>query len=195
MMTAPVTFSFVGRAAKTADLKRRVLEIARAPGEFPNEQVADFGDLLAKWGEIKIGDTLKRELSPMQRLGHRAGLLFGGLEKEVAPKVQAGATLGFFDRLGFDAWYGANGHRLDLRTLRLWEAMVEHGLKALGFSPPACYFHTDGDNRLEHLLRQYCTELEGQRYEMIPPRLEVEEQAWCIIGIVHGEVRRRRMAA
>src|SRR3989344_2699569 len=188
-MAAPVGISFVGKAAKTACLKRRVLEIAQSESEFPEERVVDFGDQLAGWEELTIDGVRKREFEPAERLPIRGGLLRKNLRKNVVPQVLAGATLGFFDRLGFDAWYGANGHRLDLQTLRLWEALLEHCILPLGLSagllPPALYVHTDGDDLLERLLRVYCKEVPGQNFEIIPAHLAIEEQAWCIVGLAH----------
>jgi hypothetical protein len=192
-MTSPATFAFVGTAAKTGDLKRRVVEIARE--EFRGETVMDFGDPLAGWDPIKIGDELERDMDPNELLCHRGGLLLRSLRRNAAQKIRTGVTLGFFDRLGFDTWFGANIHRLDMRTLGLWEAIIEHGIRGLGLSPPACYYHTDGDDRTKNLLRQYCTRLPGQHFEVISPQLEIEAQAWCVIGSMHRVLTDRRMAA
>jgi hypothetical protein len=172
-----VYFSFVGLQARTTALHQRVVTLATQ--QFTNEKVDDFGDPLEGWEGMRIDGERKRDKPPVERLGYRGTMLIGRLRRRVVPKVEAGATLGFFRRLGADTWIGSNGHTLDqvdLKTLELWEAFVRAGIQGLGLPTPSCYFHTDGDDLLEHLLGIYCGHLR-QRYVKIDPELDIDAQA------------------
>ena len=186
----PVTFSFVGIDKETALLKDDVIALAKT--EFKHEQVTDFEDPLKGWENVLIDGKHKRELEPMERLCHRGGLFLKNLRVNGVPKLKAGSTLGFFNRFGFDAWYGANGHRLDMLTLRLWGPLIEHGLVPLGFRPPDEYLHTDGNDHLRHLLRRYCAEIPGQSFVIIPATLPRREKVHRIMDIAHEKLDRRR---
>lgn len=192
-MTETVYFSLVGDSAETDLLKQDVLALMHE--RFGTERVADFGDPKENWGKLAVGKRPKKSFSPRARLPLRTGVLFDHIERIVIPHVKDGATLGLFRRLGPDTVMGANGHSFDPQTLRLWGAIVEHGLLAYGLGKPLCYYYAEADDLVGQFLHLYCTELPGQHYERIPHDIPRRDKAACIVGLMEQKLRRARMAA